>query len=100
VTRGEGNGKKGIFEIKDREVSGGSRNKRRNGVRVRDKGVYRFNSIINESKILDKVVGDIWLFYSQDGRIVWGMGGSEEPLWSKLVMIGCNPDRLEVGRGY
>jgi hypothetical protein len=46
------------------------------------------------------VVGDIWLFYSQDGRIVWGMGGSEEPLWSKLVMIGCNPDRLEVGRGY
>jgi hypothetical protein len=29
------------------------------GVRVRDKGVYGFNSFINESKILDKVVGTI-----------------------------------------
>jgi hypothetical protein len=61
---GEGNGKKGILEIKDREVSGGGRNRRKNGVRVRDEGVYRFNSIINESKILDKAVGAIWLFYS------------------------------------
>jgi hypothetical protein len=45
-------------------VSGGGRNRRKNGVRVRDEGVYRFNSIINESKILDKAVSAIWLFYS------------------------------------
>jgi hypothetical protein len=45
-------------------VSGEGRNRRKNGVKVMDEGVYRFNSIINESKILDKVVGTIWLFYS------------------------------------
>jgi hypothetical protein len=56
--------KKGILEVKDREVSGGGRNRRENGVRVRDEGVYGFNSIINESKILDKAVGAIGLFYS------------------------------------
>jgi hypothetical protein len=37
-------------------VSGGGRNRGENGVRVRDEGVYRFNSIIDESKILNKVV--------------------------------------------
>jgi hypothetical protein len=26
--------------------------------------------------------------------------GLSSPLWSKLVMIDCNPNRLEVGRGY
>jgi hypothetical protein len=55
--------KKIILEIKDREVSGGSRNRRKNGVKIREEGVYRFNSIINESKILDKALGAIWLFY-------------------------------------
>jgi hypothetical protein len=40
-------------------VSGGGRNRRENGVRVRDEGVYGFNSIINESKILDKAAGAI-----------------------------------------
>jgi hypothetical protein len=56
--------KKSILEVKDREVSGGGRNRGENGVRVRDEGVYGFNSVINESKILDKVVGAIGLFYS------------------------------------
>jgi hypothetical protein len=45
-------------------VGGGDRNRGENGVRVRDKGVYRFNSIIDESKILDKAVGAIRFFYS------------------------------------
>jgi hypothetical protein len=56
---GEGNDKKGILEVKDREVSGGGRNRRENGVRVRDERVYGFNSIINESMILDKAEGAI-----------------------------------------
>jgi hypothetical protein len=40
-------------------VSRGGRNRRDNGVGVRDKGVYGFNGIINESKILDKAVDAI-----------------------------------------
>jgi hypothetical protein len=55
----EGNGKKVILEVKDREVSGGGRNRGENGVRVRDEVVYGFNSVINEPKILDKAVGAI-----------------------------------------
>jgi hypothetical protein len=30
-----------------------------NGVRVRDEGMYGFNSVINDPKILDEVVGAI-----------------------------------------
>jgi hypothetical protein len=55
--------KKVILEVKGREISGGGRNRRENGVRVRDKGVYGFNSIINESKILDQAAGANGLFY-------------------------------------
>jgi hypothetical protein len=43
---GEGNGKKGILEIKDREVSGGGRNRRKNGEGLGTRGCIGLTALL------------------------------------------------------
>jgi hypothetical protein len=39
-------------------------------------------------------------FTARMGELYGEWVGLSSPLWSKSVMIGCNPNRLEVGSGY
>ena len=67
---------------------------RENSIGVRDYWVNRDDCVIDESKVLDQVVGSRRLFDQGMGVLHGELTGTRS-FWSKRrVMMGCNPFRF------